>query len=605
MPLRYKALNPNTDEIRLLRRLPSRDNILHFSLETFSLRAAPPFWAFSYVWGDPKKTSRIVVNNHNFHATENLVAALTTHVHDILELRADLPHHSHFQAQHLWADAVCINQRDEKERAHQVSRMRDIYQKGIVCIYLNTSDRDAYKSVHDALQRLSETSAGDSTPRISPDMRYELLQFFSKDWFHRMWMIQEFVLAESKPLFFFLGGHKGITERDLRDAAWAVFQKSSDLLPVEEEFSLLSGVKQYMCLAEVKDRIKDDRECSFLTLLWTFRDRLASDPRDKVYSLLGLLRSKLEDDQGRPSSVVACDRGLAFEELIVDYKATVEDVYASVVKSAIIGMDSLNVLCACQRPGRFERSWVPDWTEPWSRFSLLTNSIGLVPDGWRKNSFTSSAGQKPVVEFSRDMQSITVEGVLSSKVSVLGDQPANCANSRWIEDWFTNVEQKLKIQISLRYEVNLQNVSDPFIQSVVATNTEEDGIIYSDVLAAEYSLPFTGASLEWKEMVRFYREDTLSKEEAEMFIIDIRIAQMLNGRRVFIGENGYCGIVPDHTHKGDLICVLFGCDVPVVLRQEAEHFTFIGECYALGLMYGEAIEAVRQGSIGSKQFVIF
>ncbi|KAH7075690.1 heterokaryon incompatibility protein-domain-containing protein [Paraphoma chrysanthemicola] len=581
MPLRYKALNPNTDEIRLLRRLPSRDNILHFSLETFSLSAAPPFWAFSYVWGDPKKTSRIVVNNHNFHATENLVAALTTHVHDILKLRVDVPHHSHFQAQHLWADAVCINQQDEKERAHQVSRMRDIYQKGIVCIYLNTSDRDAYKSVYDVLHQLSKTSAGDSTPRISPDMRHELLQFFSKAWFHRMWMIQE-------------------------DAAWAIFQKSSDLLPVEEEFSLLSGVKQYMCLAEVKDRIKDDRECSFLTLLWTFRDRLASDPRDKVYSLLGLVRSKLDEDQGRPSSVVACDRGLAFEELVVDYEATIEDVYASVVKSVIIGTDSLNVSCACQRPERFERSWVPDWTEPWSRFSLLTNSIGLVPEGWRTNSFRSSAGQKPVIEFSRGMRSITVEGILSSKVSVLGDQPTNCVDSQWIKDWFANVEWKLKIQISMKYEVDLQNVLDPFVRSVVAANTEDDGFNYSEVLAKEYSLPFTGASPEWKEMVmRSYREDTLSEEEAENFAIDIRIAQMLNGRKVFIGENGYCGIVPDHTDEGDLICVLFGCDVPVVLRQEAEHFIFIGECYVLGLMYGEAITAVRQGNIGSKQFVIF
>jgi len=43
-----------------------------------------------------------------------------------------------------------------------------------------------------------------------------------------------------------------------------------------------------LSLAEVKDRMQTDKPCSLLTLLWTFRDRLASDPRDKIYSLLGV-----------------------------------------------------------------------------------------------------------------------------------------------------------------------------------------------------------------------------------------------------------------------------------------------------------------------------
>src|SRR4051812_32626970 len=123
MPLRYKPLR--SDEIRLLRNLPSRDSLLHFSLESFPLSTAPPFWAFSYVWGDPKKTSRIVVNGHNFEATQNLVLALHTHVNDILELRHEIDH-PHTNAEYLWADAVCINQSDTKERAQQVLRMCDI-----------------------------------------------------------------------------------------------------------------------------------------------------------------------------------------------------------------------------------------------------------------------------------------------------------------------------------------------------------------------------------------------------------------------------------------------------------------------------------------------
>jgi hypothetical protein len=79
---------------------------------------------------------------------------------------------------------------------------------------------------------------------------------------------------------------------------------------------------------------------------------------------------------------------------------------------------------------------------------------------------------------------------------------------------------------------------------------------------------------------------------------------MLHGRKVFIGDNGYCGLVPDHT-EGDMICVLFGCDVPVVLRQKADHYIFIGECYIKGLMYGEAIEALERGETETERFEIF
>ncbi len=605
MPLRYNPLNPNTDEIRLLRRLPSKGNTLRFSLETFSLSRAPPFWAFSYIWGDPKKTSRIVVNNYNFEATENLVAALTTHVNDILELHADLPDHDHFKAKHLWADAICINQGDVKERGHQVSRMHDIYQKGIVCIYLNTSDRNAYVSVDHLLRELSKTSAGDSAFKLPASMRRELLQFFSKAWFHRMWVIQEFVLAKSEPLFLFLGGHKAVTEENLRYAGWKIFQQSSAHLTAYEENSLLSGIKQYMCLAEVKDRIKEGRECSFLTLLWTFRDRQASNPRDKIYSLLGLLNWQQSDTEGDPSSVASCDRGLVIEELIIDYEATVEDIYASLVKSVILGTNSLNILCACQRSKRFGRSWVPDWTKPWSRLSLLTNSIGLVPDTLQKNRFKSSMGQNPIIEFSRNLRSITVDGTLHSTVSVLGIRPRGYVDSRWIIHWFADVDHELKIQISSLYEEDVENVSSILNLSACATNTESDGYVYSEALAEEYCLPFAGASSEWKEMVRLYQEGTLDEEEREDFIIDIRIAQMIDGRQVVIGNNGYCGLVPDHAELGDLICVLFGCDVPVVLRQEDDHFIFIGECYIRGLMHGEAIKSLLRGDVESKQFEIF
>lgn len=75
-----------------------------------------------------------MVNGHNCQVTENLVFALSNHEH-ILKLRSSSDH-PHIQAQYMWADAVCINQNDFEERVQQVLRMRQIYQRAIVCVYL-------------------------------------------------------------------------------------------------------------------------------------------------------------------------------------------------------------------------------------------------------------------------------------------------------------------------------------------------------------------------------------------------------------------------------------------------------------------------------------
>ncbi|CZR65424.1 uncharacterized protein PAC_15324 [Phialocephala subalpina] len=50
------------------------------------------------------------------------------------------------------------------------------------------------------------------------------------------------------------------------------------------------------------------------------------------------------------------------------------------------------------------------------------------------------------------------------------------------------------------------------------------------------------------------------------------------------------GIGPRDLAIGDMICILFGCSVPVVLRKvSTEQYIFIGECYVHGMMDGESL----------------
>lgn len=90
---------------------------------------------------------------------------------------------------------------------------------------------------------------------------------------------------------------------------------------------------------------------------WLGRIRIteSSDPRDKIYSILGLL-----EDSKKSQSLVGLDRSL----LIIDYDASVQDVYASLVRAIVVATKQLGILSACTNRGKsVRRTWVPDWSQ--------------------------------------------------------------------------------------------------------------------------------------------------------------------------------------------------------------------------------------------------
>lgn len=60
-------------------------------------------------------------------------------------------------------------------------------------------------------------------------------------------------------------------------------------------------------------------------------------------------------------------------------------------------------------------------------------------------------------------------------------------------------------------------------------------------------------------------------------------------RSLFLANNAYIGLAPAHAWEGDEICLLFGGDVPYVVRKGEDHYQLIGECYCYGIMDGEAV----------------
>jgi len=73
-------------------------------------------------------------------------------------------------------------------------------------------------------------------------------------------------------------------------------------------------------------------------------------------------------------------------------------------------------------------------------------------------------------------------------------------------------------------------------------------------------------------------------------LIEASIQQWASKRRFCVLEGGRLAFVPSTAMAGDVVAVLFGGEVPYVLRRVSSRgYLVIGECYVDGIMHGEAL----------------
>jgi hypothetical protein len=121
----YKPLDKSKREIRIIRIGPlesdqedSGSPVMQCNIEHISLDNPPRYTGLSYTWGSIARTWPILVNGSNFMVTENLGTWLRHTQKGLTEYKVSMA---------FWADAICINQDDDDEKAWQVQQMPDIY----------------------------------------------------------------------------------------------------------------------------------------------------------------------------------------------------------------------------------------------------------------------------------------------------------------------------------------------------------------------------------------------------------------------------------------------------------------------------------------------
>jgi hypothetical protein len=119
----YEALEQPDKTIRLLKILTTSPHIC-CKVIVVSLDDRPEYTTLSYVWGDPNERESVEIDGQKLKITSSLAGALQ----DIYVQFKSYPVDASTE-QWLWADGICINQADDHEKSHQVPLMRDIYSK--------------------------------------------------------------------------------------------------------------------------------------------------------------------------------------------------------------------------------------------------------------------------------------------------------------------------------------------------------------------------------------------------------------------------------------------------------------------------------------------
>lgn len=183
----HERLKLSDKSIRLfqVQRGPKNEPI-RLRMTQFSAHRRPPYKAVSYTWGTPDNPRHILVNGRAFLLHVNLWNLL-------FHLR------SKEQTSFLWADALCINQQNMRERNFHVQLMGKIYEKAesvIVWLGLPSPDRTEIRAMEfvKEIAAFRKTNSDHSFAKVyfDPSLRHRwetLLRMTQHIYFTRTWII--------------------------------------------------------------------------------------------------------------------------------------------------------------------------------------------------------------------------------------------------------------------------------------------------------------------------------------------------------------------------------------------------------------------------------
>jgi hypothetical protein len=597
MIFKYQPLDPERKEIRVLyfepnSHLRSELEVLRFRSKHISLNAYPLiiYNAISYCWGENPRTKTIVIDDSEVSVPVSTETALrSTHRK---KAGLDIP---------VWIDAICINQTELTEKSQQVAIMGDIYSKAEkVLVWLGSDDDDttpsAIKSIDTVLDwrhahavALEEAKVEGNemalanlsrftSPSLPGDVNWKAIEaLFGSTWFQRLWTVQEVVLASEAICF-----RGGYSLPYAKVAAVADVMYKSDLIKGERKFRSADSVSGTVFVSTLKE--KGWRQLATM-LLAAQHNFATSNQSDRIYALLGLLGG------GEASRRIMA-------RIRLDYSLPVKDVYISATLASIESGET-GLLHFAQYAAPLDRytdgfwglqdtldcpSWVPRYDIPRNidrgtpallHQSSASGGIELTFDinandarvlrvkGCVVDTVTCRHALQPVRE--GDMRNVGIHALKFAEYFSSIWATRLKGNHSWTA---SDLEQLAVTHVLGRYEEDtpappvLQIMADfkDFFKLCRMINPD------NAVSLLEHSLP----------------DYTVEKPRGQHYYGDL--FKRAPNRVLFETSHGRQGMGSRLLDVGDKICIIFGCSVPLVLRQEGSFWRHRGDAYLYGIM---------------------
>jgi hypothetical protein len=392
-----------------------------------------------------------------------------------------------------------------------------------------------------------------------------LCPLFDAPWFQRVWVMQEYMLSVSAEVFW---GDVAFSFDLLGKAATHVIE---NYLTLFAHYEASRGLHKCHEIYHMRQDL--GKTFTFYETLIYSKDRHATDPRDKVFALVGLPYKDRCSEDFFPSAP--------------DYNLSIVEVYHITAKRLLLERNEVDILAYVQHDPQVHEtwaSWVPDWTctrEGQSggtdqRVSGYNPAVVRVPDCRICNIERHALSIRGIVV---DSVHTLAADIFDRKPSVKGYGFPRLTRLRrgWLRalNAFINYYQPLFPDVTLAKSLIAG-------QSLQLHRVQEGPEHEWDMMAAYHT--FVQYTQERAESWRDYSETT----NTFVNMVSSTVAR----RRFFVTEKGLLGLGPKSIEEGDVVVILFGGSTPFLLRpvKDGWHWRLVGVCYVHDVMEGQAAE---------------
>jgi hypothetical protein len=510
------------------------------------------FEAVSYAWGSNHPLSDVAVT----HAHSPLLQAGTCSVGpNLFKMLEYLRKPDTIRT--LWIDAICINQKDTIEKGEQIKRMRDIFRLAKrTVLWLGDSKENsslALQVLENIGQSLEYTVCNGFLPApdrietdwwdprrrlpLDPTTWETIAQLMQRPYFERLWVVQEIGMAGAHSLV-----QCGETEVLWYHVRRAFIRCRFEMAALPDLFSKLRR-KQASFADDLSRTWAASTPRSIFILA---SNRKCSDPRDKVFAILGLL----------PPSLT--------QHIKVLYDLPVKEVYMQAFLATVRCTRRLVLFDNTNQDEAIDDypSWVPDFTKStYGRHNIFAISHA-------SSVSAAHVSFKPPNE-------LHVCGVLQCRIKAISWTTASHAKSDYpqfaeLVSVYLPHMTEAECMDAYIWITSQGNLSTQWLGYAIPS-LEEAKLMLQQLLA-------NGEITDSPAYKAWYTNNMIDQQPGRFFITD----------------QGQLGCGPPNVLLGDKICIALGYDYPILLRptslgDQSTRYRLMGPVYIHGLMEGQAL----------------